>query len=191
MRLCDIKEMSVQDLYDAEHVIEWLFKDLNLDVVWTTHFTDRALGREFNIQKSEVINAFRKMKQKYGARLSYARDKHKEFIAVLKDLATDLNIPFSVDFSHEDPKNHKYKLRGITIMRKDPNKFRMNISGGQELRVEDVHMSSRQDVHLNEGKRLPKTNKGKKKRKFKWKTPEEAHTKLIRTLWYYSNADAT
>jgi len=130
-----LHEMSAQDLQDAERVIEYLFKHLNLDVVWTTHFKDRIQGRESDVTKYELAGAFQKMKEKYGERLLAARENHREFVGVLKDLATELNIPFAIDFDRKNSLNNKYKLRGITIMRKDPKTFVANVSGGTELRV--------------------------------------------------------
>lgn len=135
MKLKDLYEMSMQDLHDAEYVIEYLFKDLGLDVIWTTHFKDRIQGREADVTKFELAGAFQKMKEKYGERLKVARANHQQFVGVLKDLATELNIPFAIDFDHRNPLNNKYKLRGITIMRKDPKTFVTNVSGGTELKV--------------------------------------------------------
>lgn len=135
MKLKDLHEMSMQDLRDAEHVIEYLFKDLGIDVVWTTHFQDRIQGRESNVTKFELAGAFQKLKEKYGDRLKQARDNHKAFVGILKDLATELNIPFAVEFDRRNHRNNKYKLRGITIMRKDPKRFRANFGGGAELTV--------------------------------------------------------
>jgi len=128
-------EMSMQDLRDAEYVIEYLFKDLGIDVIWTTHFKDRIQGREDSVTKFELAGAFKKMKERYGDRLVAARNNHKEFVGVLKDLASELNIPFSIEFDRRNPPNNKYKLRGITIMRKDPKRFRANVGGGTELQV--------------------------------------------------------
>lgn len=137
MKLIDLQEMSMQDLKDAERVIEYLFKNLHLDVVWTTHFIDRVSdgGREEDVTKFELAGAFQKMRDKYGQRLLQARNNHKEFVAILKDLAADLNIPFAIDFDRKNPQNNTYRLRGITIMRKDPKAFKANASGGAELQV--------------------------------------------------------
>lgn len=128
-------EMSMQELRDAEYVIEYLFKDLGIDVIWTTHFKDRIEGREADVTKFELAEAFKKMKERYGERLQAARDNHREFVGILKDMASELNIPFAVEFDRKNPRNNKYILRGITIMRKDPKRFRANVGGGTELRV--------------------------------------------------------
>lgn len=127
--------MSTQELRDSEYVIEWLFKDLKLDVVWSTHFVQRVTGREQNVQKQELVAAFQKLKEKYGSRLVQAQQNHEHFVAVLKDLSSELNIPFAVHFDKENPHKHKYTLYGITIMRKPPEKFVSNASGGQDLTV--------------------------------------------------------
>lgn len=135
MKVKDLYEMSAQDLRDAEYVIEYLFRDLKLDVVWSTHFTERILGRESNITKQQLIAAFQKLKTKYGAQLVAARDKHVEFIGILKDVAEELNIPFVINFSKINSSGNKYILRGITIMQKDTTKFVSNLSGGSDLPV--------------------------------------------------------
>lgn len=135
MLLKQLFEMSAQELRDSEYVIEWLFKDLNLDVVWSKHFVQRVTGREQDVQKAELIDAFKKLKDKYGSRLVQAQRNHEHFVAVLKDMATELNIPFAVHFDKNDPRKHKYMLYGITIMRKSPEKFVTNMSGGQDLPV--------------------------------------------------------
>ena len=138
MKLADLFEMSMQDLRTAEDLIERMFKDLELDVIWTTHFKERIVGREENVSLPELVDAFRRMKQKYGPALQASKDNHERFEAVLKDLAHDLNIPFAIDFSHKDPRSRKYNLRGITIMRKDPSRFHINAAGGKELTIEGV-----------------------------------------------------
>lgn len=133
MRIRQLYEMSLQDLKDAELAIEWLFKDLRLDVVWTNHFVQRVTGRESDVTKVELMSAFSKMKKLYGQRLQMAQHDHEHFVAVLKDLSTNLNIPFAVHF--DSVGRPKYTLSGITIMRKDPAKFHTNVSGGTELPV--------------------------------------------------------
>lgn len=138
INLKQVIEMSQQQLQDAEYIIEWLFKDLQLDIIWSAHFKQRIEGREKDVRTDELISAFKKLKEKYGAQLIAAKNTREEFVGILKDLSTDLNIPFAIDFDKEKPPNHKYHLRGITIVRKDPKRFRANISGGIELRVEST-----------------------------------------------------
>lgn len=137
MRLNDLFEMSLIDLRGVELAIEQLFKDLRLDVIWTVHFKERILNREQQVTPEELFFAFKKLKNKYGKRLQQAKDNEERFVGILKDMAADLNIPFVVDFSRENTQNHKYHLKGITIMRKRPERFHANIAGGEELKVEN------------------------------------------------------
>jgi hypothetical protein len=128
-------EMSDQDLRDAEYVIEWLFKDLKIDVVWSNHFKQRVTDREQNVTKAELVTMFQKLKAKYGDLLKQAQHNHEHFVAVLTDISTDLNVPFAIHFDNDTP---KYKLHGITIMRKKGAQFHANVAGGHALAVENA-----------------------------------------------------
>lgn len=134
MKLKELFEMSQAELVTAEHIIEKLFKSLKLDVVWTTHFKERVTDREESVSRAELTQAFKKLQRKYSKRLKDARDHKEEFVAVLKDLSSNLNIPFVIDFDKTN-NQEKYVMRGITIMRKNPNDFKINAKGGEELKV--------------------------------------------------------
>lgn len=183
-------EMSARDLQDATYAIEYLFKDLKLDVVWSNHFKQRVLqDREVAVQRTDVINAFSKLKAKYGDRLVKAQRDHTMFTAVLKDMSTELNIPFSIHFDREDPYKHEYKLHIITIMRKPPAQFHTNAAGGDELYVEGVDNiinSKEPDAEYQ----LPTPTKVKKVAK-KQPTTDKATNSLIKTLWFYNQSDVT
>lgn len=190
MLLQDLFEMSSRDLRDATYAVEWLFKDLKLDVVWSTHFQQRVMqDRETEVRHQDVIAAFSKLKAKYGPLLVQAQRDHKMFTAVLKDLSTELNIPFSIHFHKDDPYKHQYKLHVITIMRKDPAKFKTNVAGGDVLVVEEVDNIINSD-EPDSDLQLPKPTKIKKTAK-KQPTTDKATNSLIKTLWYYNAADVT
>lgn len=137
MKLKELYEMSYQDLRYAEQIIDRLFHDLGIDVEWSTHFVDRLEGREQDVTREELVLAFKKLREKYSRRLLSAKDRQREFVAVLKDMASDLNIPFSIDYNKVNPENNKYVMRGITIMRKNPRDFKTSHSGSPELKVQE------------------------------------------------------
>lgn len=120
--LAPVNEMSAVELRSAKDIITRMFKELNLDIIWTVHFKDRAQDRDDAITPVELIDAFRKMKDKYGADLVAAKDNHEQFFGLLQDLSTEINVPFSVDFNKTN-RSGKYELSGMTIMHMDPNKF--------------------------------------------------------------------
>jgi hypothetical protein len=122
MKLKHLFEMEYSDLRTTEDIISRMFKDLELDVSWTVHFKERAVNREEGITSVDLIAAFRKLKDKYGPVL------------------TELNIPFGIDFTHKDPKKRKYLLRGITIMRKTPDKFFVLDKGTHIMKVESTEI---------------------------------------------------
>ena len=174
-----VVEMSMQELRTAESLIERFFRDLNIDVQWSKHFVVRVLdgGREENVTVPELAEAFAKMKRKYGQQLQQAREQGRDFLAVLQDLGTKLNIVFDIDFhpgSQALP--HKYVLHGITLMRKNPREFRPNQRGTTVLRVESAE---------------PKNSKKKRKRKFNWADDQEARARSIGQVWLATAADAT
>jgi hypothetical protein len=140
MKLKHLFEMEYSDLRTTEDIISRMFKDLELDVSWTVHFKERAVNREEGITSVDLIAAFRKLKDKYGPVLQAAHNNHEKMEVVLQDISTELNIPFGIDFTHKDPKKRKYLLRGITIMRKTPDKFFVLDKGTHIMKVESTEI---------------------------------------------------
>lgn len=131
MLLVDICEMATVDLNNVEHAIDQMFRDIGLDVIFSQHFKNRILdngeigrkdsdansaARDTNISAKELYNAFAALKQTYGKALLKAKHNKEEFIGVLKDMSTKLNIPFSIDYDKIYSGLHK--LQASTIMRK-------------------------------------------------------------------------
>jgi hypothetical protein len=123
MKLLELKTPA--ELTFVEHSIQSMFVDLGFDVHFTKHFVERLFGREQRVQPREIIDAFRKLKAKYGPKLEQAKNLG-EIEGIIKDFGHDLNIVFRID----DP-----NLEAITIMRKDPNQFHVNSKGGIEFKV--------------------------------------------------------
>jgi hypothetical protein len=188
MKLIDLFEMSTQDLRDTQRALEWLFDDLKLDVVISTHFQSRVLdNREQAVTKEEVINAFSKLKRKYGSLLVQAQHNHEHFVAVLKDMSTQLNIPFAIHFDHDNVPT--YKMHLITIMRKNPGNFKANNAGGQDLAVEGVNNIDNAEVP-DSSVGLPTPKKYKRGSK-NAPTTDKAENSIIKTLWFYNASDAS
>ena len=132
-----LNEMAQRDLQSLEHIVDDMFRQIGLDVYFTNHFRQRILdngreARDTDVTPDEIYNAFKKMKMQYGSRLYDARTDPKEFIGILKDISTNLNIPFTIDYD----KVHKglHKLTAMTLMRK--KHFVPNANGGRILTVQ-------------------------------------------------------
>jgi len=127
MKLFELQ--SNAEVQELENQLDQLMRSVGLDVEFTQHFVERLLGRDRSVSKEEIIDAFRKLKAKYKKRLLSAK-KHPGYEAILKDFDNDLNVVFAIQNDVPEP-----NLVNITMMQKDPNTFRVNHSGGEELKV--------------------------------------------------------
>ena len=119
----DLVEMSMPEIRDLDGRLDALFSKLGIDVVFSTHFSERLQGRERDIEPQEVYDAFVKFLRKYGAEVYSS----KTMSGVLKDVSDDINIPFSIEM-----KGGGKKLHTITVMRKRDFK---SYGGDKEFRV--------------------------------------------------------
>jgi hypothetical protein len=119
-------KITLQDLRNLEMYADMLFKNFNIDVEFTKHFFERVNDKrnKKQITFSELANMFRKAYRKHGQRISKFPDGAE---AVLKDMASDLNIPFAIVW---DSLQNEFDLVTKSIMRKKNFKTR-----SQELRV--------------------------------------------------------
>lgn len=136
MLLKDIVEMAQASMAPLEHAIDNMFRELGLDVYFSDHFKQRILdngreARDTDVTPQEIFKAFNKLKVKYGQALFNARNNPEEFVGILKDISTNLNIPFTIDYNKIH--NGLHKLTAITLMRK--KNFVPNSSGGKILTV--------------------------------------------------------
>lgn len=115
MRLVN-EQVSKKYLSEIETFLDKLFAKLGLDVEFTRHFFDRLNDprNRKDITGAEIIRIFKKAYEKYGKEIALQPD---DFQGVLKDLSTDLNVPFVLNFSS---KGKDVDLVAKTIMRK-PN----------------------------------------------------------------------
>lgn len=105
------EDINQQGLNQVETFADKLWAKLGIDVQFTRHFVER-LNDERNgkpITTAELIRLFKKEYETYGQKIS----KLDNMEAVLKDLTTELNLPFVI----KDTNNGK-TLVAKTIMRK-------------------------------------------------------------------------
>lgn len=115
MRLMEFTGITPQVLDQIEAYADRLFAKLGIDVEFTRHFHDR-LNDERNrkpITSAELIRLFREVYHKHGKRIAELPDEAE---AVMKDMQTDINMPFVIDVNNKG----ELELIGKTIMRK-PN----------------------------------------------------------------------
>ncbi len=129
-----LTEMSTTTARMVQSKINQIIEPTEFKVVFTNHFLDRLQGREESVRTLELFDTFSKFFKKYNETLENM-DDHKEVGVILKDYARELNIPLEIKFD-ENSRDHKITVLGITIMRKEPNSFRTNNSGGKELRMQ-------------------------------------------------------
>lgn len=117
MRLYEFDQISKNEIHNLELALDILFSKLDIDVdLSSKHFFDRLNDIRNNpkISLSELSNIFKEVYQKYG-KLIKKLDNNDQ--GVLKDLATQLNIPFIIRY--DDAKDLDI-LKAKTVMRK-PN----------------------------------------------------------------------
>jgi len=112
-RLSELK-VTKNQLNQLEKTLDSLFKELNIDIVFTNHFLDRV-NDERNVEQikvRELRDLFRKEFAKYKNEF---KGMTPGLQAILKDLETNVNVPFVIKW---DEKNKELDLIGKTVMRK-------------------------------------------------------------------------
>jgi len=115
MKLYELHEDIDQNALDqVERFAENLWSKLGIEVDFTRHFIERVNdernGRQ--ITTAELVRLFKKEYEIYGKSIRKLNDQDE---AILKDLTTEINLPFII----KDTNSGK-KLVAKTIMRK-PN----------------------------------------------------------------------
>jgi hypothetical protein len=116
MKLSEIlsEDIGSTELNQVEVFVDRLWSKLGIDVEFTRHFLER-LNDEGNgkpISAAELIRLFKKEYESYGDQIRKMDDRSE---AVMKDLTTQLNLPFVI----KDTNDGK-TLVAKTVMRK-PN----------------------------------------------------------------------
>lgn len=162
MRYSELLEfVSRTDLEAVEQQADELFSRYNIDIEFTRHFHQRMNDARNGdpIKTSELLNLLKKVYDKYGKMIAQQRP---DFQAVMKDISTDLNLPFVLDL---DTRNHELDLVGKTIMRKKnfhtPN---------PELKVESKDYKRKRKLEiLEQYYAVKRTGKQEERCKKRWK----------------------
>ena len=108
------ERVTPSDLSQVETYVDKLFDKVGVDVEFTRHFHDRVNDKRNKkpITTAELIRIFRETYKKYGKKIPKLGPEAQ---AVLRDLKTNINIPFALEVD----KNGDLDLISKTIMRKD------------------------------------------------------------------------
>ena len=120
--------ITKKQLNTVERFADKLWAKVGLDIEFTRHFLDRVndARNKKQITTSELIRLFRQSFKKYGKKIA---DLGKDAQAVIKDMETDINMPFVLQLD----KNGELDLVAKTVMRKKDFK-----TPNQQFAVEDV-----------------------------------------------------
>ena len=95
MRLLEFTSVSQSDLNQVERYADKLFAKVGLDVEFTKHFLQRVndTRNQKPITSAELVRLFRQEYQKHGLTIG---ELPAEAEAVMKDMETDINVPFKI-----------------------------------------------------------------------------------------------
>jgi len=120
MNIHDARPLTDADMRGLEHYANSVFKSVGIDVAFSGHFLKRV-NDERNIKQitlGELGRLFKLEAEQWGRPISKMGDQAQ---AVLKDLKTDINLPFVLRYN----KRHRtFVLIGKSVMRKE--KFKTN-----------------------------------------------------------------
>jgi len=108
------ESISKSELDAIEEYADRLFRELHLDVDFSSHFRERVNDprNAKPITSAELIGLFKRAFQKSGKKIAEMPPNAE---AVLQDMRTDLNTPFVIE---HDPRKGILDLVLKTIMRK-------------------------------------------------------------------------
>lgn len=133
MRINEVDNPVTQaDIDQLEVFADRLFAKVGIDVEFTRHFLDRV-NDERNIKQITMSELTRLFKQEYKRWGKPIARLGPDAEAVMKDMATDINLPFALRWDH---KNNELDLIAKTVMRKANFK-----TSNQEFAVEDGYKS--------------------------------------------------
>lgn len=124
MKLIDLFEMPMADVYAVERDLVNMFDDIGIRIKFTTHFEDRISDGDYRgdaITKEELLAVFKKLKKKQEQLVDVKKDQaakkdHSKFEGVIRDELTNLNVPFGLEFNRN---SGKFILSLITAMKKE------------------------------------------------------------------------
>ena len=129
MRITEVDNAVTQaDIDQLEVFADRLFAKVGIDVEFTRHFLDRV-NDERNVKQITMSELTRLFKQEYKRWGKPIAQLGPDAEAVMKDMATNINLPFALRWDH---KNNELDLIAKTVMRK------ANFTtSNQEFAVED------------------------------------------------------
>lgn len=108
--------ITKQQLKVIEKHLDKLFKDLEIDVEFTSHFLDRLNdvrnGKQITV--SELVSIYSNVHDKYGKELNTVKTD-EQIEEVIKSINTQINIPFILRW---DKSKKMIEMVAKTIMRK-------------------------------------------------------------------------
>jgi hypothetical protein len=133
MRITEVDNPVTQaDIDQLEVFADRLFAKVGIDVEFTRHFLDRV-NDERNVKQITMSELTRLFKQEYKRWGKPIAQLGPDAEAVMKDMATNINLPFALRWDH---KNNELDLIAKTVMRK------ANFTtSNQEFAVEDGYKS--------------------------------------------------
>ena len=133
MRITEVdKSLTQSELDQLEVFADRLFAKVGIDVEFTRHFLDRV-NDERNVKQITASELTRLFKQEYKRWGKPIAQMGPDSEAVLKDLATDVNIPFALRW---DSANNELDLIAKTVMRKKNFK-----TSNKEFEIQSVDYS--------------------------------------------------
>jgi len=115
MRITEVDNPVTQaDIDQLEVFADRLFAKVGIDVEFTRHFLDRV-NDERNVKQITMSELTRLFKQEYKRWGKPIAQLGPDAEAVMKDMATDINLPFALRWDH---KNNELDLIAKTVMRK-------------------------------------------------------------------------
>jgi hypothetical protein len=147
------EDVTQGELNSLEKILDKVFGSIGIDVNFTRHFIDRINDprNETPISIKELAMLFKKEYQQWGRPIAQmGPDKE----AVMKDLASDINVPFALTWDRE---NNELDMIAKTIMRKKnfhtPDKeFSVEAMAVEpEIHNEEITLDESQDFHKEFG----------------------------------------
>jgi hypothetical protein len=108
------RPVTRQELMQLEQMLDKMYASLGIDVEFTRHFLDRVNDprNRRQITISELAKLFKEQYHKHGKRIAQLGPDAQ---AVLKDLSTNVNLPFVLDWNRQ---TQELELIAKTVMRK-------------------------------------------------------------------------
>jgi len=152
MRITEVdKGLTQNELDQLEVFADRLFAKVGIDVEFTRHFLDRV-NDERNVKQITASELTRLFKQEYKRWGKPIAQMGPDSEAVLKDLATDVNIPFALRW---DKANNELDLIAKTVMRKKNFK-----TSNKEFEVQSVDYSLDNIQHKKVFESIQQLNEG-------------------------------